>query len=141
MACGGPMRQTPLLPQGSGNYWPGWRSFKASQGMFPVGEYFQVLSKTVRTAKNVGTQIPGWPHRIFPTLSLEGLRQIYQAKGPFSSDRGVAGKSGFCLMVVFPCLQKGESWAWLRVKFGTPIWNPERNCLSFPRSLPQLSFL
>ena len=95
MACGGPMRQTPLLPQGSGNYWPGWRSFKASQGMFPVGEYFQVLSKTVRTAKNVGTQIPGWPHSMFPTLSLEGLRQIYQAKGPFSSDRGVAGKLGF----------------------------------------------
>ena len=140
MACGGPMRQT-LLPQGSENYWPGWRSFKASQGMFPVGEYFQVLSKTVRTAKNVGTQIPGWPHSIFPTPSLEDLRQIYQDKGPFSSDRGVAGKSGFCLMVVFPCLQKGESWAWLRVKFGTPIWNPERNCLSFPRSLPQLSFL
>ena len=141
MACGGPTRQTPLPPHVSGNYWPEWRSFKASQGMFPVGEYFQVLSKTVRTAKNVGTQIPGWPHRIFPTLSLEGLRQIYQAKGPFSSDRGVAGKSGFCLMVVFPCLQKGESWAWLRVKFGTPIWNPERNRLSFPRSLPQLSFL
>ena len=37
---------------------------------------------------------------MFPTLSLEGLRQIYQAKGPFSSDRGVAGKSGFGLMVV-----------------------------------------
>ena len=94
------MRQTPLLPQGSGNYWPGWRSFKASQGMFPVGEYFQVLSRTVRTAKNVGTQIPGWPHSMFPTLSLEGLRQIYQAKGPFSSDRGVSGKLGFDLMVV-----------------------------------------
>ena len=67
--------------------------------MFPVGEYFQVLSKTVRTAKNLGTQIPGWPHSIFPTLSLEGFRQIYQAKGHFSSDGGVAGKSGFGLMV------------------------------------------
>ena len=67
--------------------------------MFPVGEYFQVLSKMVRTAKNVGTQIPGWPHSMFPTLSLEGLRQIYQAKGPFSSDGGVAGKLRFGLMV------------------------------------------
>ena len=108
MACGGPMRQTPLLPQGSGNYWPGWRSFKASQGMFPVGEYFQVLSKTVRTAKNVGTQIPGWPHSMFPTLSLEGLRQIYQAKGPFSSDRGVAGKLGFCSDGGGPMSTEGE---------------------------------
>ena len=78
---------------------------------------------------------------MFPTLSLVGLRQIYQAKGPFSSEGGVAGKLGFAQMVVFPCQQKGESWAWLRVKSGTLIWAPERNHLSFPRSLPQLSFL
>ena len=45
--------------------------------------------------KNVGTHIPGWPHRILPTLRLEGPRQSCQPKGPFSSDQGVAGKLGF----------------------------------------------
>ena len=39
-------------------------------------------------------------HTVCSLLCLEGLRQIYQAKGPFSSDRGVSGKLGFGLMVV-----------------------------------------
>ena len=73
----------------SGNCGPDWRSVKAIQGIFTG--YFQVK---LRMIKNVGTHIPGCPHTILPTVRLQGPRQSYQAKGPFSSDRGVAGKLG-----------------------------------------------
>ena len=49
----------------------------------------------MRTVKNEETHTPGWPHRIFPTVRLEGLRQSCQAKGQFSSDCVIAGKLWF----------------------------------------------
>ena len=87
----------------SGNWGPDWRSNKAIQGIFPG--YFQVR---LRMVKNVETHIPGCPHTILPTVRLEGSRQSCQAKGPFSSDQGVAGKLGFCSHGGDPMLTRGN---------------------------------